>query len=101
MPNKPAPVTDADEPERWPQECESVTTSWRMSRLLADRTRDKERIGELECALEAERHEHHPTGNAWPYFCWKARWYARALTVAEPSEERSARLLAQEVSDGE
>ena len=34
-----AGVSDADEPERWPQECESVTTSWRMSRLLADRTR--------------------------------------------------------------
>ena len=43
-----AGVTDADEPERWPQECESVTTSWRMSRLLRDRTRYREHIVALE-----------------------------------------------------
>ena len=44
MTNKPAPVTDADEPERWPQECESVTTSWHMSRFLADRNRYREAL---------------------------------------------------------
>ena len=60
----------------------------------------RERLGELECALEAERHKHHPSGKDWAYFCWPARWYARALlNAAEPSAERSARLLAEAPDD--
>ena len=69
-------------------------------RCTKARDRAVERIAGLECALEAERHEHHPSDKAWAYFCWPARWYARSLKVAEPSAERSARLLG-EVQDAE
>ena len=86
---EPARVTDAEKTANY------------LSFLEAQFTILRRRIVALEEALEAERHEHHPSGKARAYFCWPARWYARSLKVAEPSAERSARLLAQEAPDAE
>ena len=76
MPNEPAPVTDV-EAETWEKQANWVLKqpsvsggSWAdtMLRLLADRTRDKERIGELEKALRHRSIAYHAVGkHAFPW----------------------------------